>query len=469
MTPRDPEAKAAPESPSVTRREFVEKTSMAGMAFTIVKPHVLGARGGRHVAPSDQVNIACIGVGGMGGSDVRGWGASAGVNIVALCDVDDVAAERSYRAQPLAKRYKDYRELMDKEAKNIDLVSVSTPDHHHAAASLLALRAGKHLYCQKPLARTVAEVRALKAEAGKRPRQATQMGNQGHAAEGTRLIREWVEAGLIGKVVAVEFYTNRPIWPQGIKRPSEAHNVPPTLDWDLWLGPAAFRPYHPAYAPFNWRGWWDFGTGAMGDMACHIMDAAVWTLGLKFPGRVSPESSPLFAETAPKMSRITYEFPLAGTMNAVGKNGTLQMVWRDGGVLPPRPEGWPATEAWPYSDDGFQLWIGEKGLLLAGTYGENPRLVDADADKAVKANPLPQKYARTRGVYGELLDAIKAGGQPGSNIAGHAGPLTEMIVLGNLAVRSGRAIELNPQTGELLTKGIPEEWVTPKYRPGYSY
>ncbi|MHB1312292.1 MAG: Gfo/Idh/MocA family protein [Gemmatimonadaceae bacterium] len=468
-TPRIPEAKPAPESPSVTRREFVEKTSMAGMAFTIVKPHVLGARGGRHVAPSDQVNIACIGVGGMGGSDVRGWGASAGVNIVALCDVDDVAAERSYRAQPQARKYKDYRELMDKEAKNIDLVSVSTPDHHHAAASLLALRAGKHLYCQKPLARTVAEVRALKVEAGKRPKQATQMGNQGHAAEGTRLIREWVEAGLIGKVVAVEFYTNRPIWPQGIKRAAEAYNVPPTLDWDLWLGPAPFRPYNPAYAPFNWRGWWDFGTGAMGDMACHIMDAAVWTLGLKFPGRVIPESTPLFPETAPKMSRITYEFPLAGTMNAVGKNGTLQMVWRDGGVLPPRPEGWPMTENWPYSDDGFQLWIGEKGMLLAGTYGENPRLVDAEANAAVKANPLPQRYARTRGVYGELLDAIKAGTQPGSNFAGHAGPLTEMIVLGNLAVRGGRAIELNPQTGELLTKGIPEEWVTPKYRPGYSY
>ncbi len=473
MTTRDSESvpapESAPESASVTRREFVEKSSMAGMAFTIVKPHVLGARGGRHVAPSDKVNIACIGVGGMGGSDVRGFGATEGCNIYALCDVDDVAAERSYRTQPQAKKYKDYREMIDKEAKNIDLVTVSTPDHHHAAASMLALRAGKHLYCQKPLARTVAEVRALKAEAGKRPKQATQMGNQGHAAEGTRLIREWVEAGLIGKVTAVDFYTNRPIWPQGIRRPTEAHNVPPTLDWDLWLGPAPFRPYHPSYAPFNWRGWWDYGTGAMGDMACHIMDCAVWTLGLKFPGRVIPETSQLFAETAPKMSRITYEFPVAGTMNAIGKNGTLTLTWRDGGVLPARPEGWPMLEAWPYSDDGFQLWMGEKGMILAGTYGESPRLVDAEADKAVKAQPVAIKYARTKGVYGELLDAIRNGTQPGSNIAGHAGPLTEMIVLGNLAVRAGRAIDLNPTTGELLTKGITEEWITPKYRAGYSY
>jgi predicted dehydrogenase len=470
MTTRDNESTpAVPESPTVSRREFVEKTSMAGMAFTIVQPHVLGARGGRHVAPSDKVNIACVGVGGMGASDVRGFGALTDVNIYALCDVDDVSAERSYRLQPQAKKYKDYREMIEKEAKNIDLVTVTTPDHHHAAASLLALRAGKHLYCQKPLARTVGEVRAMKAEAAKRPKQATQMGNQGHAAEGIRVLREWIEGGLIGKVVSIDFYTNRPIWPQGIKRPSEAHNVPPTLDWELWLGPAAFRPYHPSYAPFNWRGWWDFGTGAMGDMACHIMDCAVWILGLKFPGRVIPETSPLFSETAPKMSRITYEFPVAGTMNAAGKNGVVTLTWRDGGITPARPDGLTALDSWPLWEDGFQLWTGEKGTIIAGTYGENPRLLDADLDAKMKANPLPQKYPRTKGVYGELIEAIKNGSQPGSNIPGHAGPLTEMIVLGNLAVRAGRVIDLNPTTGEVLTKGIPDEWMKPVYRAGYSY
>ncbi|MBM3906565.1 MAG: Gfo/Idh/MocA family oxidoreductase [Gemmatimonadetes bacterium] len=470
MTTKDPAASSAneAESPTVSRREFVEKSSMAGMAFTIVKPHVLGAQGGRYVAPSDKLNVACIGVGGMGHSDVRGFAAQADCNIYALCDVDDVTAERSYRAQPLAKKYKDYRELIDREHKNIDVVTVSTPDHHHAAASLLALRAGKHVYCQKPLARTVAEVRAMKAEAAKRPKQATQMGNQGHAAEGIRVLREWIEAGLIGRVESIEFYTNRPIWPQGIRRPSEAHNVPPTLDWELWLGPVPFRPYHPAYAPFNWRGWWDFGTGAMGDMACHIMDCAVWILGLKFPAKVIPETSTLFPETAPKMSRITYEFPVEGTMNAVGKNGIVTLVWRDGGIIPAKPAGITAMDNWPLWDDGFQLWKGEKGTIIAGTYGENPRLLDADLDKQVKASPLPQKYPRTKGVYGEFIEAIKAGTQPGSNIAAHAGPLTEMIVLGNLAVRAGRTIELNPTNGELLTKDIPAEWISTPYRSGYS-
>lgn len=457
---------AAPESPSVSRREFVEKSSMAGMAFTIVKPHVLG---GRHVAPSDRLNVACIGVGGMGASDVRSFGALAECNVYALCDVDDVNAERSYRLQPQAKKYKDYREMIDREAKNIDLVTVSTPDHHHAAASLLALRAGKHLYCQKPLARTVGEVRALKAESAKRPKQATQMGNQGHAAEGIRVLREWIEGGLIGKLVSIDFYTNRPIWPQGMRRPTEAHNVPPTLDWELWLGPAQFRPYHPGYAPFNWRGWWDFGTGAMGDMACHIMDCAVWILGLKFPAKVIPETSQLYTETAPKLSRITYEFPVSGTMNAAGKNGVVTLTWRDGGIIPPKPDGLGLADNWPLWEDGFQLWTGEKGIAVAGTYGENPRLLDPDLAKQVKDNPLPVKYPRTKGVYGELVEAIKAGIQPGSNIAGHAGPLTEMIVLGNLAVRAGRTIELNPSTGALLTKDIPEEWVNPTYRSGYSY
>ena len=468
-TDDDTPTPATPDSPSVSRREFVEKTSMAGMAFTIVKPHVLGARGGRYVAPSDKLSVACIGAGGMGASDVRGFAAQADCNIYALCDVDDVNAERSYRLQPQAKKYKDYRELIDKEAKNIDIVTVSTPDHHHAAASLLGLRAGKHVYCQKPLARTVGEVRAMKAEAAKRPKQATQMGNQGHAAEGIRILREWIEAGLIGKVVSIDFYTNRPIWPQGMRRPTEAHNVPPTLDWELWLGPAQFRPYHPGYAPFNWRGWWDFGTGAMGDMACHIMDCAVWILGLKFPAKVTPETSQLFTETAPKMSRIAYEFPVDGTKNAVGRNGIVNLTWRDGGIIPPKPDGLNLADNWPLWEDGFQVWTGEKGIAVAGTYGENPRLLDADLDKQVKANPLAVKYPRTKGVYGEFIEAIKAGTQPGSNIAGHAGPLTEMIVLGNLAVRAGRVIELNPTTGELLTKGIPDEWIMPKYRAGYSY
>lgn len=442
-------------SPTPSRRDFVRDTSLAAAAFTIVPRHVLG-RGYR--APSDTINIACIGVGGMGYSDVKGV---SGENIAVLCDVDDRQAERAYREWPRAKRYRDFREMLEKE-RGIDAVTITTPDHLHAAAAMMALKMGKHVYCQKPLARTVGEVRAVMAEAARRPNQITQMGNQGHAQEGTRLIREWVEAGLIGTVQRVEFWTNRPIWPQGIHRPTEAHNVPPTLDWNLWLGPARERPYHPGYAPFNWRGWWDFGTGAMGDMACHVMDAAFWVLGLRYPTRVSPESTTLFAETAPRASRITYQFPARGSQPPV------TLVWRDGGIFPPRPEEYGMELAWPPDVEGGQLWIGDKGSLVAGTYGGDPRLCDAARHAEVLANPPAKKLTRTEGVYREWINGIKSGSQPGSSFAGHAGPLTEMIVLGNLAVRAGRAVELDPATGAIRTPGIPSEWITPTYRQGWT-
>lgn len=440
---------------STSRRDFVKETSLAAAAFTIVPRHVLG-RGFR--APSDTLNVACIGVGGMGYNDVKGMSIE---NIYAMCDVDDRSAERAYREWPRAKRYKDFRQLLDKE-KTIDAVTVTTPDHVHAAAAMMALKLGKHVYCQKPLARTVGEVRALKAEAARRPQQATQMGNQGHAGDGVRLMREWIEAGVIGNVERVELWTNRPIWPQGINRPTDMHYVPTTLDWNLWLGPAPERPYHPGYAPFNWRGWWDFGTGAMGDMACHIMDSAFWILGLKYPTRVIPESSPLFTETAPKTSRITYEFPARNGRPAV------TVVWRDGGLYPPRPEEYGQERAWVPDTEGGQLWIGSKGSMIAGTYGADPKLCDEKKHAALMASPPPVKYPRTEGVYKEWIAAIKSGGQPGSNFAGHAGPLTEMITLGNLAVRAGGTVDLNPDDGTIVTAGIPTEWMQPVYRSGWT-
>lgn len=444
---------------SLSRRRFVADISRAGAgaaAFTIVPRHVLG-RGYR--APSDTLNVACIGVGGMGYNDVNGM---SGENIAVLCDVDEKAAERAFIKWPRARRYKDLRVMLEREGSSIDAVTISTPDHTHAAAAMLALQAGKHVYCQKPLARTVGEVRALKAEAARRPRQATQMGNQGHAMDHTRVIREWVDAGLIGTVQRVEFWTNRPIWPQGINRPTEMHNVPPTLDWNLWLGPAAERPFHPAYAPFNWRGWWDFGTGAMGDMACHIMDASFWALGLRYPTRVIPESTSVFPETAPRSSRITYEFPARNGRPAV------TLTWRDGSIFPPRPDEWGKERPWPHDPEGGQLWVGDKGSFLAGTYGGDPQFLDPQRNAEIVATPVPKKYPRTEGVYKEWIAAIKGGTQPGSNFSEHAGPLTEMIVLGNLAVRSGRTIELDPETGALKTQGIQQEWILPTYRSGWS-
>lgn len=438
-----------------TRREFVGQLAGAA-AFHIVPRHVLG-RGYR--APSDTVNIACIGVGGMGRNDARGL---EGENLVALCDVDWAAAEDAFRSYPRARRYRDYREMLDREAKHVDAVAVSTPDHSHAAAALLALRAGKHVFCQKPLARTLDEVRAMAQEAARRPKQVTQMGNQGHANEGTRQTREWVEAGVIGAVREVHYWTNRPIWPQGIDRPTALHAAPPMLDWNLWLGPAAERPYNPAYAPFSWRGWWDFGTGALGDMACHGMDAAFWALDLRYPTRVVPETTRLYDETAPKASRVTYTFP------AREGRGPVTVVWRDGGLWPPRPAGLADSLGWPPAEIGGQMWVGDAGAILAGIYGDEPRLLDPTRDAELKANPPTQKYERSPGVYAEWIRAMKGGAPNHSAFAGHAGPLTEMVLFGCLAVRAGQPLDVDPDKGAVTNVKLPAEWLRPVYRKGWT-
>lgn len=439
----------------IRRREFVKGASALG-AFTIVPRHVLG-RGYR--APSDAVSLACIGVGGQGQSDVRGF-TQAGANIVAMCDVDDDAAAVSYRAHPQARKYKDWRELMERE-RDVDAIMCTTPDHSHAVITMAALRAGKHIRTQKPLTRTITEARAIREASRQRPRVMTQMGNQGHANDGVRLMREWVEAGLIGTVREVHYWTNRPIWPQGILRPTEAHNPRPSFDWNLWLGPAPERPYNPAYAPFRWRGWWDYGTGALGDMACHLIDAAYWILDLGYPSRVEAETSQLFAETAPKSSRVTFSFPARGNRPAV------TVVWRDGALVAPRPAEWPAAELWPFGEDGGQLWIGDNGKMVAGVYSENPRLLNADAMAQVTAHPLEVRYPRIPGgVYAEFLASVRSGTPCGSDFANHATGLTEMILLGCLAQRSGSSVDLDPATGRLITS-LPDEWINPPYRAGY--
>jgi predicted dehydrogenase len=443
----------------VSRRSFLTDLTKASVAFTIVPRHVLG-RGYR--APSDTLNVACVGVGGMGRTDVNGIAAIE--NVYALCDVDLKQGGESMAMYPKAKRYRDFREMLATDGRNIDAVMVSTPDHTHAVIALAALRAGKHVYCQKPLARTISEVRAMMAESARRPRQATQMGNQGHAADGTRQIREWYEAGVLGQVREVHLWTNRPIWPQAIDRPTELHTPPPTLNWDLWLGPAPDRPYHPAYVPFRWRGWWDFGTGALGDIACHSMDAAFWALGFKYPSRIEAESTPIFVETAPRASRIVYTFP------ARGSRPPVTVVWRDGSILPPRPRGDGIyTMQWPPNEDGGQLWIGSNGQqLVAGMYGQNPRLLDERRNEELKKAPPPVRYPRLKSVYQEWVDACKAGTQPGSSFAGHSGPLTQMVLLGNLAVRTGKAIDVNSETGEVLTPGVPTDYVSATYRKGWT-
>lgn len=440
----------------IPRRAFVGQLAMAGAAFHIVPRRVLGGPGYR--APSDTLNVACIGIGGMGTNDVRGM---SDENIYALCDVDDNRGAGSFNAFPQAKRYRDFRVMLDREADNIDAVTVSTPDHNHTVAAMRALGMGKHVYCQKPLTRTIWEARQMES-AARDAGVATQMGNQGHSWEGTRQIREWVEAGWIGTVREIQYWTNRPIWPQALERPLESYHVPHHLDWDLWLGSAPERPYHPAYAPFNWRGWWDYGTGALGDIACHAMDAAFWALELRYPTRIEPESTPLFAETAPASSRIVYHFP------ARGNHPGIKVVWRDGNLTPPRPADLSDAAQWPPGTSG-QLWVGDEGTLFAGIYGEDPRLMNEARHAELMAHPPDVKYPRTDGVYAEWSAACKSGGKAGSDFATHSGPLTEMVLLGNLAVRSAKVLEIDQNTGDVTNTAIPEEYIKPAYREGWGW
>src|SRR3954447_20054962 len=272
-----------------SRRDFLASAAGAGLTFTIVPRHVLGGAG--YLAPSERVDVAGIGVGGMGGGDIATV-ARLGANIVALCDVDETQAAGTFNAFPKARRYKDFRQMIEEEAKHFDAVTVGTPDHIHAVASMAAIRAGKHVYTQKPLTHTIRESREL-AKAARAAGVATQMGNQGHATEGARLTNEWIQAGIIGEVREVHAWSDRAglLWKQGIGRPAETPAVPSTLDWNLWLGPVRERPYHPAYLPLKWRGWWDFGTGALGDMGCHIIDHPVWALKLGAPSFVEARTT----------------------------------------------------------------------------------------------------------------------------------------------------------------------------------
>lgn len=456
MTSRD-------SSRDVSRRDFVAVGAAAGAASIVpsgvARPAPFFRERQEAQEDEEPVDVACIGVGGMGLNDVRGVD-EAGFNVVALCDVDQERAEEAYTLHPDARRYTDWRELLAAETE-VPAVTVSTPDHTHAVITMAALKEGKHVYTQKPLVRTLGEARAVRAEAARRPDQVTQMGNQGHAQDGVRLMREWVEEGLLGEVREVHYWTNRPIWPQGTQRPTDLHVPRPSFDWDLWLGPARERPYNPAYAPFRWRGWWDFGTGALGDMACHLMDAAYWILGLGYPERVEAECSQVYDETAPESSRVVYRYP------ARDGRGPVRIVWRDGGLVPRQPEEWPDHEPWPPSSEGGQLWLGTEGKMTAGTYSQDPRLLDADLMEKLEEDPLEELYPRTDGVYSEWIEAIRSGEKAGSDFATYAAGFTEMVLVGCLAQRLRTRLEVDPDSGEILSD-VPAAFVDPPYRDGWS-
>jgi predicted dehydrogenase len=449
---------------SISRREFMGRTATAAAGLMIVPRHVLGGPG--YTAPSDTLNIGCIGVGGKGTSDIR---SCSGENIVALCDVDDsIVAQflKSDRNTPeqkamydKASKFRDFRVMLEEE-KGIDAVTVSTPDHSHAVAAMMAMKMGKHAFVQKPLTHTIKEARLL-AKTAKEMNVVTQMGNQGHAGEGGRLINEWIWDGAIGDVHEVHCFTNRPIWPQGIEAPTEIPSVPSTLDWNVWLGPARFRPYHPAYHPFKWRGFWDFGTGALGDMGAHILDHPFWALKLGHPTTVQASSTPFTKDSCPLAEIVTYEFPKRGNLPPV----TLK--WFDGGMMPPRPEGLEAGRMMGDSGGGG-IFYGSKAMLMYSTYGDNPRIVP---EAEMKEYQRPEKtIPRSPGIQLEWIEAIKAGKKSTTDFS-YSGMLTEVMLLGNAAVRvQEHKTRLEWDGDKMEFTNLPEanQFLHFEYRTGWS-
>jgi len=474
----------------ISRRRFLGVTATAAGLFTIVPNYAVSGFG--HIAPSDKLNIAGIGIGGKGRVNLNNMKSE---NIVALCDIDWQYAKGCFDDFPNAKQCIDYRKMFDEMGKSIDAVVIATPDHTHAVCAMVAMQLGKHVYVQKPLTHSVYESRVL-LEASRRYKVVTQMGNEGHSSNSVSEVCEWVWSGAIGEISRVDAWTDRPIWPQGLMRPEQGMWIPEHIDWDLFIGPAAMRPYHRAYHPWDWRGWWDFGTGALGDMACHVLDVVFAAMKLGSPVSVEASSTAINTESAPVASTIQYDFP------ARPKEGKLNMpavsvYWYDGGLLPRRPEGLL---------DGIELGIdrngvifhGSKGTLVCGNYGEKYRLLPENKFKDL---PKPAATLRRVGMSHEMdfVRACKESSQdrvmPLSNFE-YSGPLNEMVVMGNLAIRlkslnkkllwdgvNMRITNLSDSDEIRVTNGIPkqeprqvrinakqaaEEYIRHTYRQGWS-
>ena len=441
----------------ISRRDLI-RSSAAIAAMTIVPSNVLGDP--RRMSPSEKLSIAGIGVGGQGSWDLDNVSSE---DIVALCDVDWNRAANTFKRYPKAKRYRDFRIMLEKE-KSIDAVVVATPDHNHAVATIMAIKMGKHVYCEKPLTHTVYEARAV-ASAARKAGIATQMGNQGMAFEGNRLINEWIWDGAIGPVREVHAWSDRPthngrlFWAQGIDRPKETPPVPSTLDWNLWLGPAPYRPYHPAYVPFVWRGWWDFGSGGLGDMGIHNLAPVFSALKLGAPTSVYASSTLVHKETLPLASMVHYEFPAREGMPPV------KLHWYDGGILPARPDELEEDRELP-AEDGL-IFVGDKGkMLVEGWGGNSPRLIPEAKMKAYKRPP--KALPRSIGHHNEWIQACKTGSPTRSNFD-FAGPLTEAVLLGTVCVRMGGKRLLWDSDNFKITN-LPEanDYLHYEYRSGWT-
>lgn len=467
----------------------MKQTAVAVAGISIIPRHVLGQG---FVAPSDKLNIAVIGGGGKGYSDaVNTWNNGAN-NIVAICDVDWNRANKAFEKFPLAKRYKDYRKLFD-ELKDIDAVTISTPDHTHAVIAMAAIKSGKHVYVQKPLTHSIFEARML-TEAANKYKVVTQMGNQGASGEGVKQMVTWFNEGKIGTVSKVDVWTNRPIWPQGVIAKTDKPEILDSLDWDSWIGPATLVDYHPQYHPFKWRGWWNFGTGALGDMGCHLIDPPYRVLELGYPTEVESSVGAVFKkdwvpeylpDSCPPSSRTQLTFK--GTK----KNPVdLKMTWTDGGLRPFHPDIVPADHPIGNQDSSNGvIMYGEKGIMTCGTYGRNPKIYLQNGDilhfEGKRRNKIPEY-----GHHTSWTKACKAGykskkHQELTSSFDYAGPLTESVLMGNLAIRSYNLREKNstnnrfnyPGRKKLLWDGAhmkitnfdeANQFVKRNYREGWS-
>ncbi|MBI1318597.1 MAG: twin-arginine translocation signal domain-containing protein [Candidatus Hydrogenedens sp.] len=449
----------------ITRRAFLAATTTAAASAAIAqdKPNTAKVVPGKR-SPNELLNIGCIGNGGMGQSDTL---ACRNENLIALCDVDADRAAAAFKRFSDARKFTDYREMLDKMPE-LDAVTVSTPDFNHAPAAYRAMKLGKHVYVQKPLTHTVAEAQLLQRTA-EEMKVATQMGNQGHSGDGVRECCEMVWTGAIGPVREVHAWTFRPQgkWPQGIPEPLPGMPVPETMAWDTWLGPAQERPYNEGYAPRNWRGWYDFGNGALGDMAAHVLDPPYWALKLGEASGFSIEivrSKARNDHTFPLSQVLKYSFPERAGMPPV------DIYWYDGGELPPWPEAVPKDEQlgdgrWPDETDG-SYFVGDEGLLTTGTYGQKTRLLPASrmADYTMPDPMIPRIDKQNH--YENWLQACK-GGEPACSNFSYSAQFSMLILLGALAMRVGEKITWDAQANRISSPESANALLTKPYREGW--
>lgn len=410
----------------ISRRKFLQTGAKAAIGFSIIPSSVLGKNFG-HVAPSDKLNILGVGVGGRGAGVLKGL---ASQNIIGLCDVDWKYSGHVFQSYPKAKTFYDYREMFDKLGKSADAVMVATADHTHAIVAADAMTMGKHVYMEKPLTHSVYESRLMTKLAAKH-KVATQMGNQGASGEGVRKICDWLWNGEIGEITRVEAFTDRPIWPQGLNRPDGAGASPSSLNWDLFIGPAKYREYNPIYTPWNWRGWWDFGTGALGDMACHILHPVFKGLKLGYPTKVQGSSTLLLTDCAPNAQMVKFTFPARENMPKVALP-EVEVIWYDGGLKPLRPEGFPANRDMNDNGGGV-IFHGTKDTLICGCYGANPWLLSGrvpNAPKVLREVTTSHEMDWVRACKEKALDRVET-----ASPFSEAGPFNEMVVMGVLGVR----------------------------------